>query len=96
MNVQRQLALLTEVEKLRNAYPENESKLIILADNILKEISEFYSKNRVALTQDEINIGITTGKLNCVRAHKERTGLTLMESKRICEETFEKLGFKFA
>lgn len=47
------------------------------------------------LTQHEIEIGRKEGKLACIREHKLRTGLSLVESKNRAEDEFKRLGLKF-
>lgn len=47
------------------------------------------------LVWPEIEIGLQEGKIPCIKAYKERANLSLIDAKRVCEETFEKLGYKF-
>ena len=47
------------------------------------------------LTQQEIYWGVNHGKLRCVKEHKARTGMSLMDSKKYCEKYFEDNGFMF-
>lgn len=47
------------------------------------------------LTHNEVLIGCEQGKLPCVKHHKTRTGLLLMDSKRAVEAYFEKHGLVF-
>jgi len=47
------------------------------------------------LTPDEVNIGQTRGKLDAVKVYKNRTGKSLMDSKKAVEDHFSKHGIQF-
>src|SRR5688572_11592911 len=47
------------------------------------------------LTIDEIAIGTNHGKVECVKAYKNRTGKSLIDSKNFVEQYFEQNGLSF-
>lgn len=48
-----------------------------------------------SLTQEEINAGQNEGKLACVRLHRNRTGISLVYSKKCVEDFFQKNNLNF-
>lgn len=47
------------------------------------------------LNNYEVDLGRYTGKIDCVRAYKLRTGLSLIDAKRTCEAYFDANGYTF-
>lgn len=68
-------------------YPEISSKLLTIVKDIIN--------HNGILTLEEIELGIDEGKLHVVKKYKERTGKTLMESKRDVEEYFSNNNLSF-
>ncbi len=63
------------------------AKLII---KLCQEVAD-----EIYLTLSEEFAGTTKGKLECVKLYKDRTGKSLIESKKDCEKYFEANGLKF-
>lgn len=47
------------------------------------------------LSTEEIRIGLNQGKLACVKAYKDRTNESLLDSKHTVEKYFERNNMKF-
>ncbi len=48
------------------------------------------------LTPNEIHIGMHEGKVNVVKAYRDRVGCGLIEAKRFVEKYFSEYGYTFA
>lgn len=72
-------------------------------DKIRKEFAGFDFTIRSAgmdikvpsLTHEEVNIGREKGKLDCIKVYKNRTGLSLMDSKHAVEQWFSHYDIPF-
>ena len=51
--------------------------------------------DKYALTPDEVKFGQTVGKIQLIKAYRERTGLGLKECKDNCEAHFQREGLCF-
>jgi hypothetical protein len=60
-----------------------------LRPKIAELIMSLCKSHIVILNAEEVYAGTNNGKLDCVRLYKNRTGLSLIESKRDCEQFFQ-------
>lgn len=88
MNLREKFECVTDLSQLGIRYP-------FLSKEIARLISHVISTSDT-LTSHEIQLGIYEGKLECVKAFRERTNLTsLIECKRVCEKYFADNGLQF-
>lgn len=59
------------------------------------ELHQNYDNVTFGLTLNEVDIGQTKGKLDAVKEYKNRTGKSLMDSKKAVEDHFSKNGIRF-
>lgn len=86
MNVEGIRRLLKVVESCPSLKRDVAQLIIKLCQDMTDEIY---------LTLSEEFAGTTKGKLECVKLYKDRTGKSLIESKKDCEKYFEANGLKF-
>ena len=75
-------------------------------DSIIKHVSmgkdftyydAYKNQNKIVpvLNMFEISTGINEGKIKAIKAYKDRTFLSLMDSKHAVEKYFSLMGYKF-
>lgn len=83
------------------SYRDKSIVLILLRDNVLKLDASGYLQSSSGLGMidgllpNEIEIGKEFGKINCIKAVKTRTGLSLLDCKNMVELCFSKNHFDF-
>ncbi len=77
------------VKKALTDIVENASGVLITRGN-------YESHYLPAMNQQEIDTAKIRGKLDAIKMYKERTKLSLMDSKLSVEQQFDKLGYTFA
>jgi ribosomal protein L7/L12 len=87
MNTQEKFNCIADLANLGIRYPT-------MSKNIEKLI-EFVALNTHALTTDEVRLGLRSGKVECVKAYKNRTGASLIDAKHACEAYFSECGMEF-
>jgi len=88
MNTQEKFQCIVELANLATRFPTMSKNL--------EKLIEFVALNTHALTTDEVRLGLYSGKLECVKAYKNRTGASLMDSKHACEAYFAECGMEFS
>lgn len=92
---------MTLEQKLSNVVIMGQAALQTNNDGIIEDTIKLMSRHltfhqsHLMLSPDEYYIGTREGKLNAVKAYRERTGLSLMDCKRNVEHCFKVAGLEF-
>jgi ribosomal protein L7/L12 len=78
--------------------PTIKRAMLVVCNALYRDAMGFSPKKHEVCTTpnaDEVYTGRYTSKVQMIQAHRTRTGLGLIESKRICEDYFGQMGLEF-
>jgi ribosomal protein L7/L12 len=93
-NYLERIGKIYEVYLLYQNDTQNHNQALALVDLAKSEFDKMFSQSG-ELTRQEIDLGLTQGKIAAIKEHRARTRMGLKESKDIVEEYFLKNGLRF-
>ena len=91
MNTKQKLERIKALCDVSSRFEDLELPLLKLIQTILKD--DFNSF--VEVTSDEVALGISRGIIHAIKAYKDRTGRSLIESKKELQTYFQNNKLKF-